>query len=69
MGPPRREELVRVLSRVSEDPIVVDALVEEIQALLGGPLFVYLKSLENALVAKLEIQDERHEAQGAKLDT
>ena len=49
--------------------MVVDALVEEIQALLGGPLYVCIKSLENALTAKLDIQDEWHEAQSARLDT
>ena len=48
---------------------MVDALVEEIQALSDEPLHVYIKSLENVLAARLEIQGERHEAQGARLDT
>ena len=73
--PAQREELVRVLSRVCEDPIMVDALVEEIQALSGEPLHVYIKSLENVLAARLEIQgarlDTQHEeirTQGARLE-
>ena len=73
--PPQREELVRVLSSVCEDPIVVDALVEEIQALSGEPLHVFIKSLENVLAARLEIQgarlDTQHEenrAHGARLE-
>ena len=67
--PPQREELVRVLSRVCEDPIEVNAVIEEIQGLSGEPLRVYIKSLERVLAARLELQGERLEAQGAKLDT
>ena len=67
--PPQREELVRVLSRVCEDPIEVNAVIEEIQGLSGEPLRVYIKSLERVLAARLEFQGERLEAQGAKLDT
>ena len=67
--PPQREELVRVLSRVCEDPIEVNAVIEEIQGLSGEPLRVYIKSLERVLAARLELQSERLEIQGEKLDT
>ena len=52
-----------------EDPIEVNAVIEEIQGLSGEPLRVYIKSLERVLTARLELQGERLEAQGAKLDT
>ena len=74
--PPPREVLVRVLSRVSESPIEIDAAIEEMKGLAGQQLHGYIETLELVLSARLDAQGDRldtHNGEirvlGQKIDT
>ena len=66
--PASRQTLVRLLSRVSEDPVEVDAAITEIGELSGERVYLYIKSLEFVISTRLDAQAGRLDALSGKVD-